>query len=105
MYDKDVYKNTKSLIAQRMPEYLESLTAQINSDNNLPVVINNKQRELDLIKANDRIVKKTTKVYSTEMYSVSRKIKQLQSIVDNNLVQVWYDELLDTNNTVIELKE
>lgn len=92
MYDKNVYKNTKSLIAAKRPELLESLSLLANNSSTELSIVGDTSTAL--VSISDTIDKHTEKVYSHEMYSISNRIKPLQKIYDLKLVQVWYDNIL-----------
>lgn len=105
MYDKDVYKNVISLISAHLPEMLESVKHMAigNSEKSLPDTPNNSFGLL--VRTNDVIETDYQKVYSYEMYNISNRLKTLQSICKNNLVQVWYDDILNDRITPIENQE
>lgn len=106
MYDKDVYKNVRSLIAARKPEFLEAFDKQ--EKNNKSLILK------DNIKAliyNDTIIDThTTKVMETDMYIASRILKPLQKIYDYKVIQVWNDEIfenksLNINGQILQLQD
>lgn len=99
-YDKDVYKNALSLIAAQRPEMLEAFKTLAGNKNLLSVLSDNKSNEL--VSVNDVISPETVKVYDYNMYSISNKLKPLQSIVDRRLIQVWYDDILNDEKYMIE---
>lgn len=95
---KYVYKNVKSLLADKRPEAIpafnrkiEEITSGVNR--NLIPIINNDKQMLTIFESNE-IDTSVTLVEETEMYKISNRIKQLQEIYDHNLIVVWYDELL-----------
>lgn len=104
MYDKDVFVNFKSLISVKRPEMLESLEKLIETDDNALVVVNGNGQSTALVLKDDKIFKKTTKVYEHDMYAVSNRLKPLEKVFYKKLIQVWYDEILNDNRLMLEDK-
>ncbi|WP_022772131.1 hypothetical protein [Butyrivibrio sp. AE2015] len=102
MYDKDVYRNTLSLISAQRPEMLESLK-EIAMKEDTAVMASDAQ-VYQLVSINDEISTETVKVYDFSMYSVSNKLKALQQIYDKNLIQVWYDDILKDKKALLDIK-
>lgn len=93
MYDKNVYKNLPSLIAAQRPEMLPGYKEIVkNNKNSLLVYDRDKKNELIVI--DEDLNEEFEKVYSYDMYSISNRIKALQTIYDHGLVSVWYDSIL-----------
>ena len=109
MYDKDVYQNTKSLISSQKPELMNSLnnlltTKKKNNEDYSLLVQDIAAKNLAIISQEDEINDDSIKVYDYDMYEISNKLKPLQNIYDINLVQVWYDDFLNTDKLMIETK-
>lgn len=106
MYDKDVYKNVRSLIAAQKPEFLEAFDKQEKVKNSLVL-----KDDLKSLIYNDNIISKdTTKIYSTDMYVASRILKPLQKIYDYKVIQIWNDDIFETkiiniNGQVLQLQD
>ncbi|MCI6017881.1 MAG: hypothetical protein MRZ59_03400 [Clostridiales bacterium] len=106
-YDKNVYKNTRSLLSAQRPEMLPSfdiLIEQIQSDSTALLVQNKNMVNTLLVPQDDIISTEFVKVYEYDMYGISNKIKPLQNIYDMSLIQVWYDEILNENKALLEDK-
>ena len=102
MYDKDVYKNTISLIASRRPEMLESFK-HLAKETTLPA-LNSNTASYQLIAATDTISEETIKVYDYDMYKISNRIKPLRKIHEQGIIQVWYENILKDNLLTLEKK-
>lgn len=95
MYDKDVYKNVKSLLSAQRPEMLPSFDELAKKQNSTSLMIqDSKTTNLSIITENDEISTDFIKVYEHDMYTVSNKLKPLQSIYDCGWIQIWYDNIL-----------
>lgn len=105
MYDKDVFENLQSLLSATRPDLLESSLRLIDdkSGSSIALMINNEISSV-LVSKNDVINKKPVNDCSTDMYSISNKIKPLKDILDIGWVQVWYDSILGENNLLLEDK-
>ena len=106
MYDKNVYKNTRSLLSAQRPEMLpafDKLIEEKSSDTSLITQNKNVLNEL-LVPRDDSISTEFVKVYDYDMYSISNKLKPLQNIYDIRLVQIWYDEILNDKKALIDSK-
>jgi hypothetical protein len=104
MYDKDVYINVKSLLADQMPEFLESFEKLALDSKKNELSVTNNLNNIVLISSNDIVSKKTKKEYSYDMYAVSNRLKPLQKIYDHKLIQVWYDDILGDDKLLLEDK-
>lgn len=103
MYDKNVYKNTRSLIAAQRPEMLPSFDEKITRGKNSGLIVRNKNvKDNSLAPVDDVISKQFVKVYDYDMYEISNKLKPLQNIYDMKLIQIWYDEILGDNALPLE---
>lgn len=94
MYDKDVYKNTLSLISFNRPELLPSFK-QLTSRQSTSLLLSDNDETHKLVKSEDEISTDFVKVYNHDMYGISNRLKPLQKIRDAKLIQVWYDEILE----------
>ena len=104
MYDKDVYRNFKSLLADQKPEFLESLeTLALESSKRELALVDEKFKPI-LVTINDKISRNTKKEYSYDMYAISNRLKPLQKIYDHKLIQVWYDDILNDDKLLLEDK-
>ena len=117
MYEKYVYQNIASLISSKRPEMLEGYKQVVNSQqfSSLLIQNNNSTSQYSLIKVNSEIVQRivddtalieeekeeinsnTELNTNTEMYKISNRIYELQSIHDNHLITIWYDNILPHN--------
>ncbi len=106
MFNKDVYKNTISLIAEKRPEMLESLkkTCADDTEGTTALIVASHDVPHALVNKADVIDTDFVKVYSHDMYAVSNKLKPLQSIYDKQLIQIWYDEVLHEDVTLLKPK-
>ena len=105
MYDKNVYENIQTLIADKRPEYLESLS-ELNKKNSSSLLLKVKNSAPEIItKKKDQLTRKIVKEYSTDMYQVSNRLTVLQKVYDSKLIQVWYDELLEGSNVLTDKNE
>ena len=105
MYDKNVYRNTRSLIAAQRPEMLPSFDEKTASGNVPLLISNNKNtQKKSLVPVDDVISKDFVKVYEYDMYEISNKLKPLQYVYDLKLIQIWYDEILGENKMLLEEK-
>lgn len=95
MYDKNVYRNVKSLLSAQRPEMLPSFNELAKKQNNTSLMIqNSKTTNLSIITETDEISMDFIKVYEHDMYAVSNKLKPLQNIYDFKWVQIWYENIL-----------
>ena len=103
MYNKKVYKNTKSLLSVHHPEMLPSFNKMIknNPDTTSLITQNSDINDSSLIAQDDSISLDFVRVYEHNMYDISNKLKPLQNIYDLKLVQVWYDEILNDKKEII----
>ena len=105
MFDKDVYKNTPSLISAKRPEMLEAFTQACTTDNEVTaLLVSANDVTHALVDQSGVIDKDFVKVYSTDMYAISRRLKPLQSVYDKKLIQVWYDSILQEDIKQFENK-
>ena len=104
MYNKNVYKNVKSLIAKKRPEMLCSLEQLAIDQPNSLMVIDSKKTRMEIATKSDEIDDSFVKVYSHDMYEVSNRLKPLQKLYDYKLIQVWYDEILNDNVKLLDAK-
>lgn len=104
MYNKKVYKNTRSLLSAQRPEMLPSFTKMIKDKSSDTALITQKSDKTNtmLISQDDSISTDFVRVYEYDMYDISNKMKPLQNINDLKLVQVWYDEILNDRKELIE---
>ena len=105
MYDKNVYKNTKSLIATQRPEMLESFNRLLESGTNSLLTLEQGKKANELVFVDNEIDEQFTKIYAYDMYAISNKLKGLQKIYDFGIVQNWYDEILNIDKILIENKQ
>lgn len=100
MYDKDVYNNTISLISAKRPEMLEALkkSCSSNGGETTAMLVSPHDVTRSLVEQTDVVEAEFIKVYSHDMYSISNRLKPLQSIYDKKLIQVWYDSILQEDN-------
>jgi hypothetical protein len=103
MYDKNVYKNTLSLISEKRPEMLKSLRQITYKDTTSLLVASSEDRH-ELVNNDDVVDTNFVKVYEHDMYDISNKLEPLQNIYDKKLVQVWYDEILNDNKLLADDK-
>lgn len=108
MYDKNVYKNIRSLLVAQRPEMLPAFENLIESNktNNSTAILNQNKGVINhaFISQDEKISREFIKVYEHDMYRISNKLKPLQSIYDIKLVQIWYDEVLDENIKLLDEK-
>lgn len=90
MYDKNIYMNTISLISDKRPEMLLSFKELVCKDS---LLLSDNNINHQLIVSNDEVSTEFIKVYDYDMYSISNKLKDLQSIYDYGLVSIWYDNI------------
>lgn len=105
MDDKDVFDNVTSLLSVKrrdLLKYSKKLLIENTKSNNILAVY--RSNPLALVSKDDVVNKKSIKVYSREMYTVSTRIKPLQDIRKTGLVQVWYDGIMNGDNMLIEDK-
>lgn len=103
--DKDIYPNILSLLEDHHPERLQSFNDMVKKlPPNAPLIQNQNTTNPELINKEDSISTNFVKVYDTDMYKISKKIKPLQNIYDLKLVQVWYDEILNENKALLDSK-
>lgn len=106
MYDKNVYKNVRSLLSAQRPEMLPSFDEMVRenkSDSNTALLVQ-KRGDMNALLAleDDEISQEIIKVYSWDMYGISNRLKPLQYIYDMKLVQIWYDEVLNDDKHLIK---
>lgn len=112
IYDRHVYRNIASLVADQRPEMLEGLkklsSLPTGAENrisgqtsvkmelmpvdkdNIEKILNTEFEEYD-----DEIeTKHIRRGLNTDMYDISNRMKTLQKIYDHNLIAVWYDDIL-----------
>lgn len=104
MYDKTVYLNTLSLIANERPDLLESLQKKKESTDNSLFELQNRDLYM-LLKPDDMISTEVKKEYDTSMYDTSKRMYALQFIYTHNLVKVWYDDVLEKYGDKITKEE
>ena len=98
MYMKYVYKNVPSLIATQRPEMLPAFNRAIAESTDrestaLVLADSAEKRALSVLEKHE-IDTYNAPVTDTSMYEVSNRLKLLQAIYDQNLVVVWYDNIL-----------
>ncbi len=103
MYDKNVYKNTKSLLSAQRPEMIPAFDKLIEEKKSDTTLITQNKDALNemLVPQDDSISKAFVKVYDYDMYCISNKLKPLQNIYDMKLIQIWYDEILNDKKALI----
>lgn len=95
IYDKDVYKNVKSLLSAQRPELLPSFDELAKKQGSTSLMVQDyKTTNLSIVTENDDVSTEFIKVYEHDMYAVSNKLKPLQNIYDCGWVQIWYDNIL-----------
>lgn len=99
MYDKDVYKNTRSLLAAQRPEMLPAFDKMIKTEqykkSTSLITQNSNKANISLTDQSNEISTEIVKVYDYDMYAVSNRIKPLYKIYECKWIQVWYDEILE----------
>lgn len=85
--DKYIYDNLPSLLSDKCPQLFKNYNKLLNS--------NGESNSL-IMKENNVVNKKSTPLESIEMYKISRIIKGLQYIFNNNIIRLWSDELAAT---------
>lgn len=103
MYDKNVYKNTMSLISAKRPEMLPAFKELSKKEPTALVLAGTSERH-DLVTVDDTIDTDFVKEYSYDMYAISNRLKGLQAIYDYKLVIDWYDNILNDNKALLEDK-
>ena len=107
MYDKNVYKNTRSLLSAQRPEMLASfdeLISKNKTDSHTALLVQNEGVHNPLLVQTDDISQESVKVYDYDMYAISNRLKPLQAIYDIKWIQVWYDDVLHDDTKLIEEK-
>lgn len=97
MYMKHVYKNVASLIASKRPEMLKSFkkTVALSAPESTSLIVANSSETHKLATlSNDEIDLYNIPVTDISMYSLSNKMKVLQSIYDLHLIEVWYENFI-----------
>ena len=94
MYDKNVYKNMLSLIANERPDLLESFQDE-NETVEYSLSVLAKKTSYMLFKPDDEISTEIMKEYDTSMYDTSNRLYALQYIYTHHLVKSWYDDILE----------
>lgn len=108
MYEKYVYENVASLIADKRPEMLTGFQTKYSNETEplllndsevetnavIPISKESNQSVIRLASKNDRISKKTDLVTSTDIYKISNRLKALQMIFDHKVIVDWYDDIL-----------
>lgn len=106
MYDKNIYKNVRSLLAARKPEILPAFDNLIKTKktNIITDLLVQEKDSVDsfLVPKGNEIYEEYVKVYETNMYNASNKLKPLQNIYDLKLVQMWYDDFLNDSRERLE---
>ena len=102
MYEKHVYSSLPHLLTTQRPDLLPGFESKTTfPDRIAPAQLSTLNQ---LMKSSDEIENDFEDdyelVYSTEMYSISRRILSLQSIYDHRLVQVWYDGILPDSGLI-----
>ena len=98
MFDKNVYKNVKSLLSAQRPEMLPSFNKLAKNQDSTSLILQDaKIANLSIITEGDEIDTSFIKVYEHDMYAISNKLKPLQNIYDYKWVQVWYDNVLENS--------
>lgn len=109
MYDKNVYKNTRSLLSAQRPDLLPAFDALISangSKTSTGLLVQNQDASNNyLVNQDDIISKDFIKEYDYSMYEMSNRLKPLQNIYDKKLIQIWYDEILGNAPALPEVKE
>lgn len=109
MYTKYVYKNVTSLISAERPEMLPAFNRAVenslNDETTALILVDSKKNETLSVLKKDEIDTYNMLVTDTDMYAISNRIKQLQTIYDYNLVVVWYDDILPHYELEDEVKK
>ena len=85
MYDKIIYRSTKALIKAQFPELLSSYK-KCQKKKAIPLLDDHK-KNLDL--ADDKCLIIMEHDYDTDIYKLSNRMKELQTIYDFNLISSW----------------
>lgn len=97
-YEKYVYTNVASLIVKQRPEMLSAFNRAIeaNTDETSTALLSADSKETKLLSVLEQQEIDTYNVLVTDasMYSLSNRMKQLQTIYDYHYVGVWYDNIL-----------
>ncbi len=84
---------------------LEAFTQACTTDNEVTaLLVSANDVTHALVDQSGVIDKDFVKVYSTDMYAISRRLKPLQSVYDKKLIQVWYDSILQEDLKQFENK-
>lgn len=98
MYEKYVYKNVSCLISEKRPEMLPAFNRVFskNADKKTTALLladSKDTRPLSVLEQSEIGIYNVL-VTDTDMYELSNRMKQLQTIYDHHLVCVWYDNIL-----------
>lgn len=104
MYDKDVYENVEDMLMAKRPEMLESYQKYIACNTKSRLAIATSENNSGNKKQYNVMSAKYIKDYSYNIYKISNRIKLLQNIYTDNLVQIWYDEILNEDVALLDDK-
>lgn len=105
MDDKDVFENVQSLLTVRRPDLLESSLSLIDDKTKTSTMLTISDTvSTALISKDDIINTESVKEYSRDIYTISNRIKPLKDISDSGWIQVWYDDVLNENELLLEDK-
>lgn len=93
---KDIYKNIPSLLKYEVPSIYK----------NYDKLIERKTNELSIIGSNSMTISnKTTYDKTTEIYNISQKIMDFQTICRSNIVKIWDDSIMNLKPKKVEVND
>lgn len=95
MYDKLVYKNTEALLKAQRPDLLPDFKAHKKTGSPLLLCDKDKTNQLVELQPEEEELY-STHVYETDMYKVSNRLKELQTVYDYHLISRWEPSIYPT---------
>lgn len=88
MYDKRVYKNTEALLKAQRPDLLSDFKAHKKTGSPLLLCDKDETNHLAELQPEEEELY-SAHVYDTDMYKVSNRLKELQTVYDHHLISRW----------------
>lgn len=88
MYDKCVYKNTEALLKAQRPDLLSDFKTHKKTGSPLLLCDKDKTNHLAELQPEEEELY-SAHVYDTDMYKVSNRLKELQTVYDHHLISRW----------------
>jgi hypothetical protein len=95
MYEKHVYKNIRNLLKDHKPNTLLEYKRHLKTSNTLANIEKRSQQRCLVDTLGNTSLEKDMEIeYGIDMYTISKKLKQLQYIYDYSWITRWYEGIV-----------